>query len=329
MPTFKGKSKHCFYINGMLLTTLFLAGALTQAQLPNKSSLPKAAVAKNSLDPIFDSTRAFRYLTEQCAFGPRDAGSEGHRRAKDYFTSHFKSLGIPLTLQKFEHTDKASGVKVSLTNFIATIPGKELKRKPVIFCAHWDSRPRADQEPNPALHTRPILGANDGASGVAILLELANVLKQKAPLQTVYLVLFDGEDYGREGHLDEYFLGSRHFAENLPAKNIDYALLLDMVGDRDLKILMEQNSIAQSPVLVGKIWKLAGTLGLSAFQSGPGPTVLDDHMPLQAKGIPAIDIIDFEYPPWHTLGDTPDKCSAFSLGVSGRLVTHLALRGLP
>ena len=115
----------------------------------------------------------------------------------------------------------------------------------------------------------------------------------------------------------------------LPAKNIDYALLLDMVGDKDLHLTMEQNSLNQSRQITKGIWQRAHSLGLSAFQDGRGPSVLDDHMPIQSKGVPAIDIIDFEYPPWHTMGDTPDKCSAYSLGMVGRLVASLAFRGLP
>ncbi len=281
------------------------------------------------VEPVFDSTRAFRYLTEQCAFGPRINGSEGHQRTQEYFIKHFQMLGFQLLPQKFVHSDMATGTKMNWTNFIAKIKGKDAKAKPVIFCAHWDSRPRADQDPNLAVRDRPILGANDGASGAAILMELANLLAQKPPLQTVYLVFFDGEDYGKEGNISEYFLGARYFAKNLPEKNIAYALLLDMVGDRDLNLFREQNSLSQSPTIVEKIWSRAHALGLNAFKDGPGPSVLDDHMPLQAVGLPAIDLIDFDYPAWHTLGDTPDKCSAFSLGNVGRLVASLAFKGLP
>lgn len=343
----EGKAELCFYISSMFLTPFLLAGALVQAADSGSAAtkIPAAAAktAKSataaavkapktmvpSKDPEFDSTRAFRYLREQCALGPRNPGGEGHHRAIDYFLAHFKSLGIPLQEQKFVHIDMHSGEKVDLTNLIATVKGKDPKRKPVIFCAHWDTRPRADQESNAVLRGRPILGANDGASGSAVLMELANLLKQKAPLQTVYLVLFDGEDYGSEGNIEEYFLGARYFADNLPAKNIDYALLLDMVGDKDLKLQMEDNSLRQDPILVRKIWSVAQSLGLDAFQGGRGPNVLDDHMPLQAKGLHAVDIIDFEYPAWHTLGDTPDMCSARSLGMSGSLVASLAFRGLP
>jgi glutaminyl-peptide cyclotransferase len=322
----------------MISTALLLAGAMVQAAdsgaavKHSKHAAAPASVsgpATTAADPAFDSTRAYRYLQEQCALGPRNPGGEGHHRAIEYFTAHFKALGIPLAQQKFVHADMVDGHKVDLTNLIATIKGKDAKRKPVVFCAHWDSRPRADQESNPVLRDRPILGANDGASGSAIIMELADLLKRKAPLQTVYLVLFDGEDYGREGNIEEYFLGARYFADNLPAKDIEYALLLDMVGDKDLKIQMEQNSLKQSPALVAKIWNRAQSLGLSAFWGGIGPSVLDDHMPLQAKGLAAVDLIDFEYPAWHTLGDTPDQCSAYSLGMSGRLVASLAFRGLP
>jgi glutaminyl-peptide cyclotransferase len=317
-----------------LMTAACDAAADSANPAPKKSpaaGTPAATTAPRSkgMDLVFDSTRAFRYLKEQCALGPRNPGSEGHRRAIGYFKTHFSGLGFATVLQSFTHTDMSTGAKIPLTNIIVTVPGKEPKRKPVVFCAHWDTRPRADQEASQMLAGQPILGANDGASGTAILMELGNLFKKKPPLQTIYLVLFDGEDYGKEGNLDEYFLGARWFADHLPAANIEYALLFDMVGDKDLKLPMEQNSMKQSPALVGKIWARAQSLGLKQFEARQGPYVLDDHMPLQAKGIPAVDIIDFEYPYWHTQGDTPDKCSAHSLGVVGRLAASLGFRGLP
>ncbi|MBW8889773.1 MAG: M28 family peptidase [Fibrobacteres bacterium] len=318
-----------------MLAALILASSLSAA--PAKPSTGKATAAKPSAskaragkspDPAFDSTRAYRYLKEQCAFGPRVAESEAHRKALEYFLAHFRGLGFPTVEQPFVHTDMASGAKVPMTNVIVTITGRESARKPILFCAHWDSRPRADQEKSEMLASRPILGANDGASGIAVLMELANGMKAKAPVQTVYLALFDGEDYGKEGSLDEYFLGARYFAENPTVGGLEYALLLDMVGDRDLHLPIEQNSLKQSPGVVEKIWMRAKELGVSQFEARPGPTVWDDHMPLQAVGIPAVDIIDFDYAPWHTQGDTPDKCSAGSLGAVGRVTASLAYRGL-
>ena len=287
-----------------------------------------AGAAPKSAEPAFDSTRAFKYLKEQCALGPRNPESAGHKKAIAYFLAHFKSLELAVKQQSFLHTDMQDGHKVPLTNLIVKIPGSDPKREPIVFCAHWDTRPRADQETSQMLINVPIIGANDGASGTAIVMEMANLLSKRKPLQTVYLVLFDGEDYGREGNIEEYFLGARHFAGNLPAADLEYVLLFDMVGDKDLRLPMEQNSLKQSPDLVRKIWARAASLGLKAFEARPGPSVLDDHMPIQAKGIPAIDIIDFEYPPWHTQGDTPDKCSAHSLGVVGRLAASLAFRGI-
>jgi glutaminyl-peptide cyclotransferase len=308
-------------ILGLLITT-----ASPTAAKANPSS--RETVKAKGGEPAFDSVRAYRYLKEQCAFGPRVAESDAHAKALAYFMAHFQGIGLPTEQQPFIHTDLKSGRKVPLVNVLVTIAGRDPKRKPVLFCAHWDSRPRADQEQSEMLARQPITGANDGASGVAILMELANGLKKKAPIQTVYLALFDGEDYGEEGSLDEYFLGARHFADNPPVAGLAYALLLDMVGDKDLHIPIEQNSMKQSPELVRRIWARAHALGLAQFQANPGPTVWDDHMPLQEKGIPAVDLIDFQYAPWHTLGDTPDKCSAGSLGAVGRLLASLANLGL-
>jgi hypothetical protein len=303
------------------MLALLLAGLIT-ATAAAPTAKPKGG------DPVFDSTRAYGYLKAQCAFGPRVPGTEAHRKALAYFTAHFQGLGFAVKHQPFTHTDMETRKPVAMTNLIVTIPGRDPKRKPVLFCAHWDCRPRADQEASAMLAGQPITGANDGASGVSILMEMANGMKKKKPIQTVYLALFDGEDWGKEGNLQEYFLGARHFAENLPVGNLEYALLFDMVGDKDLRLPMEQNSLQQNPVLMPRIWARAKSLGLSAFEARPGFAVMDDHMPLQAKGIPAMDIIDFEYPPWHTQGDTPDKCSAHSLGVVGRLAASLAWRGL-
>lgn len=310
-----------------------LPGAPASKAPAASSPAPKPPAARPSAAapaPPFDSLRAYRYLKEQCDLGPRNPGSEGHKRAIAYFLKHFRGLGIPVETQSFTHTDLADpSIKLALTNIIATVKGRDAKSPGIILCAHWDTRPRADQDPSPMLQDRPILGANDGASGVAVLLELANGFKRLPPARTVRIVLFDGEDYGKSGSLDEYFLGARHFAESIPTPRPAYAVLLDMVGDRDLALPMERNSLDHNPDLVRKIWERARSLNLEAFRMEPGPVVFDDHVPLLAKGLPAVDIIDFTYPPWHTMGDTPDKCSAHSLGVVGRLVSSLAYRPLP
>ncbi len=278
--------------------------------------------------PTFDSTRSFQYLKQQCSLGPRNPGSTGHLEAIAYFKNFFKQNHIPYSTQEFIHADAMTGQRIPLTNFIITFKGKDTKQKPLLFCAHWDSRPRADQEPNTSLHNTAILGANDGASGIAVLMELASLLSQKPPKQTIHLAFFDGEDYGREGSLDEYFLGAKYFADNFPVKTLNFAILLDMIGDSDLQLPYEGTSLSHFPDLTQKIWAYAQKLGLKEFTATRGVGLSDDHVPLIQKGVKAIDIIDFTYPYWHTLQDTPEHCSAHSLGVTGRLLTALAYHGL-
>jgi Zn-dependent M28 family amino/carboxypeptidase len=149
-----------------------------------------------------------------------------------------------------------------------------------------------------------------------VLLELARALKSAPPQQKVTIVLFDGEDYGRE--TQDMLLGSRHFAEHYQCPRPDWAVLLDMVGDRDLRLPQEGYSRRRAPAVVDRIWGAAQRAGCAAFVCEVGTSILDDHIPLLSRGIPCIDIIDFEYPYWHTAADTPDKCAPASLGEVGR-----------
>ncbi|MDQ7051613.1 MAG: M28 family peptidase [candidate division KSB1 bacterium] len=189
------------------------------------------------------------------------------------------------------------------------------------MAAHWDSRPWADQDPDSANHNKPVPGANDGASGVAVLLEIARVLKQNPPPVGVDIVLFDGEDLGSEGYPDTYAAGAQYFAQK---KSVHYApylgILLDMIGDRELQIYREANSVRYAPAVVDLVWNYAARLGISNFYNPVRHEVFDDHVPLLNVGIPCIDLIDFDYPYWHTVHDTPDKCSPESLEKVGRVV---------
>jgi Zn-dependent M28 family amino/carboxypeptidase len=163
------------------------------------------------------------------------------------------------------------------------------------------------------------MGANDGASGVAILLEIARMLKAKPAAVPVWIVLFDGEDYGPG--VDRMFLGAKHFAANLPAGVPRVGVLLDMVGDKNLEIFKEIHSVQRASAVVNSVWETAQSLGYRAqFNPAPKYAIQDDHLPLLDRGIAMIDVIDFDYPPWHTLGDTVDKCSAASLDVVGEVV---------
>jgi Zn-dependent M28 family amino/carboxypeptidase len=191
----------------------------------------------------------------------------------------------------------------------------------IMLCAHWDSRPVSDMDPDSSKTRLPIPGANDGASGVAVLLELGRLIRDHQPPVGVDIVLFDGEDYGSDEWPGGWFLGSKYFMENAGGYRPRLALLVDMIGDADLQIYREGLSQKFAPDLNDYIWAIAAEVGSEAFVDAVGDTVSDDHISLLSKGVKSIDIIDFDYPYWHTQEDTPDKCSAESLGEVGRVLT--------
>jgi Zn-dependent M28 family amino/carboxypeptidase len=268
--------------------------------------------------PTFNADKAFDYLKKQCSFGPRPPGVTAHEKTKDYLASELKKYANSVVLQNFTHK---SGERIlNLTNIIA-IFGPNVDKK-VILAAHWDTRPFADRDSDPKKRSQPIPGANDGASGVAVLLELARAFRSETPPIKIIMVLFDGEDYGKNS--GEMFLGSRHFARKIRPEWIpEYGILLDMIGDKDLDIYIEQNSINAAPDVVRKVWNLADDLKLKGFYRKVGYSITDDHIELINVGIECIDIIDFNYPYWHTLEDTPDKCSPQSLETIGKLLLEL------
>ncbi len=268
--------------------------------------------------PQFDGKRAYRYLVKQCDFGPRNPGSVGHEKAQAYLVQEFSKFADQVRLQPFPFTNFKDNLHLTLHNIVVSF-GRQNDR--ILLAAHWDTRPWADQDPNPKNRNKPILGANDGASGVAILLEIARHLKANPPKVGVDLICWDGEDSGREGHSDEYLQGSTYFARHKsPNYNPRFSILLDMVGDKDLQIYEEGNSVSYAPDVVNLVWGVAANLNISAFIPEVQYTIVDDHLPLLSAGIPSIDVIDFDYPYWHTLGDTPDKCSAASLQKVGQVM---------
>jgi len=279
----------------------------------------------SSAQPVFDADRAFKYLEKQCDFGPRPPGSAAHKKTRDYLISELRKFSKEVIAQDF--TCQVTDDSLALTNIIAFFGASEEKSKPVrtrkvLLAAHWDTRPFADRDPDPDKRHLPILGANDAASGVAILLELARAFHSNPPDTQVIMVLFDGEDYGKT--IDEMFLGSKYFARNLEDRfRPDYGILIDMVGDKDLDIYVEPISKKAAPDVVKMVWELAEKLRLKGIHNRQGPGVLDDHVPLIKAGIKCIDIIDFNYPYWHSLEDTPDKCSPKSLETIGRLLLEL------
>jgi glutaminyl-peptide cyclotransferase len=255
----------------------------------------------------FQGERAYKDVKEQVAFGPRIPGSAAHDQTVKYIQNELNKAGWDSQIQETQFAGQ------EIRNIIATRGGVEQVEAPwIILGAHYDTRLVADRDLDPAKQSQPVPGANDGASGVAVLLELARALPQDMD-KRVWLVFFDAEDNGRIPGWD-WILGSRVFVETLEDRP-EAAVIIDMVGDADLNIPLEQNS---DPLLAGKIWQVADELGYGGwFINSPGVRILDDHIPFLEVGIPAVDIIDIDYPYWHTSEDTPDKVSPKSLQVVG------------
>jgi len=275
--------------------------------------------------PNFSGENAFKLLKRQCDFGPRPLGSDAHGKTGDYLASVLTQYADKTFEQRFTH--KAGGRTLAGRNILGVF-GENRKRW-VLLLAHWDTRPVADEEVDSERAGRPIIGANDGASGCAVLLELARLLHDKRAPVGVVVMLVDGEDYGSSP--DEMFLGSKAFAERWrevmrPVKSFskfEYGILLDMVGDKDLQIHKEQSSAQAAPRIVSKVWSSANDLGYRKFfLSDAKYWVQDDHQPLLVGGIKCIDVIDFDYAYWHTLEDTVDKCSPRSLKIVGDVIAR-------
>jgi Zn-dependent M28 family amino/carboxypeptidase len=269
--------------------------------------------------PQFDGERAFRSLERQCAFGPRAPGTVGHAEAGAWLVQTLEGLADEVAVQRFV-TD-SRGREIELTNVIASFRPDERER--VLLAAHWDTRPVADLDPDPAQRGMPIPGANDGASGTAVLLELAALMHERPPARGVDIVLFDGEDGGGGGGLSDWCLGSRYYAAHLGGYCPRLAVVVDMVGDSDLSIPVEPNSLTGAPEAVELLWGEARRAGSSAFEERRGRAMFDDHIPLLRAGIQTVLVIDADYGAWHTLGDTPDKCSPRSLAAVGRVLVRI------
>ncbi len=311
------KSLLCF------TTCLLLAlNSCAQKSSEEKTTGKKSVdTLKQHVVPRFDGKTAFEYLTRQTAFGPRTPNSPGHAACLTFIASTLRAAGGSVDLQAFP-VEGYRKETLHLTNIIAKFNPENPDR--ILLCAHWDTRPRSDQDPDPAKRSEPILGANDGASGVAVLLEIARLIQKTSPPIGIDIVMFDGEDYGNEGDLNYYFLGAKYFAYNKPADYVPrFGILLDMIGDADLQIPREQNSVTLAPDIVDMVWSTAHALGIWQFTDDIEPAISDDHLVLNEVGIKTVDLIDFHYPYWHTTQDTPDKCSAESLQAVGTVITHI------
>jgi glutaminyl-peptide cyclotransferase len=270
----------------------------------------------------FNGQTAFGYLERQMAFGPRIPNTPGHQRTGDWLEAQLRERADTVVVQAF--TQRTSrGVTLRLRNFFARFRPQATER--VLFLAHWDTRPKADKSANLGQQQLPVPGANDGASGVAVLLGVADALKARPPQIGVDLLFVDGEDYGDFSDSTETLLGARYFAAHLPPGYTTlFAVLFDMVGDKDLQFLQEGYSASRAPEVVQRVWDTAQRLGYGrVFVAQVGEALTDDHVPLQQAGIRAIDVIDFTFPYHHTTEDTIDKVSAASLQIVGDVAVAL------
>lgn len=279
------------------------------------------AAAGAGVAESFPAARAFAHLEAQCAFGPRNPGSPGHARCREYIRGILDRSGGRVTLQSFRHQAPGLPEAVELTNIVARFGPR--RSGGLLLGAHWDTRPWGDLDPDPRRRDEPILGANDGASGTALLLALAEVFAESPPSMPVMLVFFDGEDLGRAGHPEEFAAGSRYFAAHFPAPFPEAGLVVDMVASRSMRLSLEARSRALFPELARLVDRLAAQLGVDRYDPDWGPAVIDDHIPLLRAGLPTLCLIDFRDPYWHTHRDRPEACSPVNLGMTGRLVGAL------
>ncbi len=302
-----------FRLVGILLTAAVVPGVVSAAPAP-----------------VFSGERAMALLEYQCGLGPRIPGTSGHRALQDTLMATADRPGWEVRRGCFTTADPLLGGDMEVCNLVVVIPGAG--GGPALWLgAHYDTRPLCDMDPDPAKQGLPLPGANDGASGVAILWHLMELADGNPPPRDLVLMFFDGEDSGRPGDPESFGLGSAHLAQNwgtfgslLPPDRPRGMILLDMVGDAHLSIPMEAYSLAHAEDWTREVFARAEALGLPAFTARRGPAVYDDHIPFLRRGIPAVDLIDFDYPAWHTSGDVPVACSAASLAQVGALVTDLA-----
>ncbi len=276
----------------------------------------------------FSGARAMEFINIQCDMGPRTPGSAGNLQLREMIVEMAREHGLEVNTLCFDAIDPISEREVQLCNVIVSAgpPGGER----LWLGAHYDTRPISDHDDDPKLRSTPLAGANDGASGVAVLLHLMEIMANDPPPQGVDLMFFDGEDSGLSGDPSGFCLGSRRlaatcrdFANPLSRGTPRGVVVLDMIGKKNLQVPMEGYSLVNAPAWTAAIFERAAKLGLGAFVPERGPGVYDDHVPFLEQGIPAVDLIDFDFPQWHTTADTPDICSGASLAQVGRLMVDL------
>ncbi|MFH1278665.1 MAG: M28 family peptidase [Candidatus Eisenbacteria bacterium] len=299
------------------LAALLIAGAAAcDAEAPTAAGIP-----------AFDGGEALRLIETQVAFGPRVPGTEAHGAMAEWLEGELETRGAKVSIRPFGGVSALTGEALSGTNLIASYRTDLDER--IFFGAHWDSRALADRDPDPLRRGEPVMGANDGASGVAVLLVLAEMMRRDPPPVGVDLLLFDLEDQGESGSEEGYCLGSRALAAGAAITGFrpEYGVVIDMVGHRDLTIYRERASLQCCARLVEKVHDTGARISPERFPEAGLVELYDDHVPWIEAGIPAIVLAGTGFPEWHTTADRPGICDAASLGAVGELLAHLVWGG--
>ncbi len=324
--------KHLIYLISLVLLIQFTS---CDNKVEKKESKKKDAKAVIQV-PAFNADSAFQFVAEQVAFGPRVPNTTAHQEAAIYLENTLQKYTSNVIVQEFQQR-AYDGTILNGKNIIAQFNPEKKKR--ILLASHWDSRPFADHDADEANHHTAIDGANDGASGVGVLLEMARLMSQQAPSVGVDIILFDLEDYGvpnfeNYSDNDSWALGSQYWANNPhdPSYTANFGILLDMVGAKDAIFKMEHYSMYFAPHIVKKVWKQAAILGYdSSFIFEDGGMVMDDHIPVNdVLKIPMIDIIHYDpatesgfFPHWHTVNDNIENIDRVSLKMVGETVMHV------
>lgn len=295
------------------------AKSATQNNTDTTADQPQTVAAQFSADS------AMLYLNRQCSFGPRVPNTPAHTKCAQWLESELRRHGATVTTQTAD-LSAFDGTTLHMRNIFGSFNPSAENR--TLLLAHYDTRPWADADPDPANHTKPVMGANDGASGIAVLLEIARHMSLQTPSQGIDILFVDAEDYGQADNDDSWALGAKYFAENpiTPDYRPTRAILLDMVGGHDATFPREYFSQQSAGRLLADVWAAAETAGYaSRFTNTSGGAITDDHLPLIQQGIPAIDIIEYcpqsatgFNPTWHTTTDTPANISPATLQAVGQ-----------
>lgn len=325
-----------------MFVILFTPGLLVSSCGRDAPDARFSFVDRGRETPDFSAEMAYDFIGSQVAFGPRNPGSEGHRLCRDFLAATLRQYAgdHAVYLQSFQHTGYGE-VQYDMYNIIASFQPEMRDR--IMLLAHWDTRPRAERDPDLARRDDPIAGADDGGSGVGVLLEMARIFSEHPPPIGVDIILFDGEDYGHEGDIDSYFLGSRYWAENppVPGYRPRFGVLLDMVGANDAVFPREGFSMKFASQLVDEVWTIAAEMGYDTlFLDTKGSSIADDHWIINYwTDIPTINIIhhkpprpmqsDVTFPDyWHTHADDMEIIGKETLQAVGNVLVELVYNRL-